>query len=580
MKAHKLLACAASAAMAVSMVGCSSGGSSDKKSSGGSSDSAKTLVVGTTQQLAGVLSPIFYTTSYDGWAINLVYQSMLQYDVNDTLVPELAEEMPEVSEDGKTVTFKLKEGIKFSDGSDLDANDVKFTFTLMADPSYDGRFTNNVNFIDGYEDYHDGDAKDLSGIEVVDDHTIVFHLNTERIDIVPTIGLQDIISDTQFGEDGYKKGDLGKYKSDTSDMLGSGAYKLNSYDKSTGASFVKNEEYTGEGDYKIERVIIKTIAEATELTSLQSGDINYLPSQIEGDIIGPASLDENLAYNHYFRPAEGYFGFNCKSGPTADQAVRQALCYATNRVEFADAYYKYPEASEELEKIKLGYQPVVYWNPVSESLGEYVTGEKKLDGLTVYDYDLEKAKSVLEEAGWKVGSDGIREKDGKKLEIKFLASEGNSVLEMLIPMIMKSYKEVGIDLKQTTVDFNTLVDTVSPTEGDKSSSDDWSIFFMAASYTSNQNVDSNSNLVGGGGDNYSGIDNKELNEALDKGMNTADQKVSDENYQKAMILENTLVPYFPIYGNEYFDIYANNVKGFKTSPLHDWSQAMDTAYIE
>ncbi|WP_290172324.1 ABC transporter substrate-binding protein [uncultured Dubosiella sp.] len=564
MNSRKLFAGLASASMLLGLAGCGS--------SGGSS-SSKPLIVGTTQELAGVFSPIFYSSAYDGWVVDMIYEPLLRYTKDSELKPYLAEEMPEVSEDGKTITFKIKEGIKFSDGTDLDANDVKFTFTLIADPSYDGRFTGTADYIEGYKEYHDGDAEDFSGIEVVDDHTVTFHLTETQYDSVSTLGGMGIISDEQYE---YKKGDLGDYKSKNDQPMGSGPYVLNSYDKASGASLTKNENYSGTGDYKIDRVIIKTIAEATELTSLQNGDINYLAENIDADVIGPASMDEKLTFNHYFRPAEGYFGYNCQNGATADPAVRQALSYATNRQEFSDAYFKYPEASDELKEIPLGYVPTIYWNPVSANLGKIVTGEEKLDGLRTFDYDLDKAKQVLEDAGWKVGADGIREKDGQKLTVKFLLSEGNSVLDMLIPIIQKSWKEIGVDLKQNTVDFNTLLDTVTPGSGDN----DWNVFFMATSYTGVENADSNYNLMSGDPNNYAGLKDEKLDAELKAGRSTMNEEQSVENYKKAMITENELVPYLPIYGTELFNIYAKNVKLTETGPVRSWAQALDSAEIE
>jgi peptide/nickel transport system substrate-binding protein len=577
MNSRKLFSGFACAAMALSLAACgSSSDSSSTSSSSSSSSSDNTLIVGTTQELAGVFSPLYYQTAYDGWVVNLVYNSLLQYDADSELQPDLAAELPEVDEDAKTVTFKLKEGVKFSDGSDFTADDVKFTFTLISDPSYDGRFSNSAVLIEGYDDYRNGDAEELTGVEVVDDYTVVFHLNTERIDAVSTLGGLGIVSDSQYE---YTKGDLGGYKDNTSEPIGTNAYVLNSYDKSTGASFVKNENYNVDDDaYAIERVVIKTIATATELTSLETGEINYFPESIEANIIGPASLDENLTFNHYFRAAEGYFGFNCSYGATADEAVRQALAYATNRKEFGDAYFAFPEASEELSEVSLGYVPTVYWNPVSATLGDYVTGDATLDGLETYEYDLDKAKEILDDAGWvDEDGDGIREKDGQKLEVKFLASEGNSVLEMLIPIISKSWKEIGVDLQQTTVDFNTLITTVDPTMDDGS---EWNVFFMAMSYTGVANTDLNGSLSTGEADNYSKISNDELDKLLADGMNTYDEAVSVENYEKAMILEGELVPYFPIYGNELFNVYATNIHDMNTGPVCGWSQALGTAYIE
>ncbi len=67
----------------------------------------------------------------------------------------MASELPLISEDGATLTFKLKKGIKFSDGSKLTSKDVKETFSVMADPSYTGLYSSNVDFVKGYTEYHD-----------------------------------------------------------------------------------------------------------------------------------------------------------------------------------------------------------------------------------------------------------------------------------------------------------------------------------------------------------------------------------------------------------------------------------------
>ena len=100
---------------------------------------------------------------------------MYEYNKKGKLVADLAKSLPEISEDGKSMTFKLKKGIKFSDGSKFTSKDVKTTFSVMADPSYTGRFANNVDFLDGYTEYHDADASSFSGIETPDDYTVVCH---------------------------------------------------------------------------------------------------------------------------------------------------------------------------------------------------------------------------------------------------------------------------------------------------------------------------------------------------------------------------------------------------------------------
>ena len=531
---------ALSLSLLLGLSGCASGTQSESNE--------KTLTVGTSQEMSGVFSPLYYLSGFDGDVINLIYQGMLKYDANSELNPDLAKEMPIVSEDGKTVTFKLKKGVKFSDGTKFTSSDVKYTFTVLSDPSYTGYLSTVPSNIEGYEDYYSGDAKELTGIETPDDYTVVFHLSSPMIDAVSTLGTQPICSDEQFD---YEKGHTKKIEKKSGEPIGTGAYKLKSFDKSKGATFVKNDKFDfKDGEYDVDRIIIKKTDSSTELSELKKGNLDLLPANIEQSKIGQASLDKDLKVSSYKTAGEGFLGFNCASGTTADQAVRQALAYAIDRESFVDNFFKYDKASDEVKKDLIGYVPEVYWNPVSKLVGSYVTGDEMLDGLTVYRYDLEKAKQILEDAGWTVGSDGIREKDGQKLEVKFLVSVDVPALETLIPMFKKSWSEIGVDLKQSSVDYNTVLSTIS----DDAQVDDWSIYFVSSSYQGVIDTDSNTTLATKNPYNFSRIQDEELDNDLKAGLNTSSEEESKEYYSKAMIRENELVPYFPLYGTKAFNL--------------------------
>ena len=528
----------------------------------------KTLTVGTSQEMSGVFSPLYYLSGFDGDVINLIYQGMLKYDANSELQPELAKEMPTVSDDGKTVTFKLKKGIKFSDGTKFTSSDVKYTFTVLSDPSYTGYLSTVPSNIEGYEDYYSGKAKEVSGIETPDDYTVVFHLSSPMIDAVSTLGTQPICSDEQFN---YEKGHTKKIEKKSGEPIGTGAYKLKSFDKSKGATFVKNDQFKfKKGEYDVDRIIIKKTDSSTELSELKKGNLDLLPANIEQSKIGQASLDKNLRVSSYKTAGEGFLGFNCANGSTSDQAVRQALAYSIDRETFVDNFFKYEKASDKIKNDLIGYVPEVYWNPVSNLVGSYVTGDETLDGLTLYRYDLDKANQILDDAGWVKGSDGIREKDGKKLEVKFLVSVDVPALETLIPMFKKAWSEIGIDLKQSSVDYNTVLSTIS----DDSQEDQWNIYFVSSSYSGVIDTDSNTTLATKNPYNFSRIQDDELDNDLKMGLNTSDEQVSKEYYSKAMIRENELVPYFPLYGTKAFNLYNKRVSGLTTGPVCIWSQAM------
>lgn len=562
--------------MAVSMTGCGS------NSNDGSKNKNNILTVGATD-LKGQFSPIYYETAYDGYAVDLIYQALLTYDVNSNLVPQIAEEMPKVEDGGKKLTFKIKKGLKFSDGSTLDANDVKFTFTVVADPSYDSRFGSTLDNIVGAKEYRDKnntDVTEVSGIKVIDDYTIEFDLLGARVDAIADIGTTfGIISDEQFKD--YKRGNTDMFKENLENPVGSGAYKLNKWDKASGASFTKNEYFPKEdGKYQVENIIIKPVETSTEYNELEKGTVDLLASAIEAKKIGPASLNENLTYNSYPRAGMGYISYNCKEGVTTDKAVRQALTYAFNRQAFVDSYYKVEEGSDDVKNGKLGYVPTTFLNPVS-ALGKYVTGEEKLDGLNTYDYDIEKAKKILDDAGWKVGSNGKRQKDGETLTIKLLsATEIADLMNNLVLLWQKSWSdELGIELKQATVDFNTLTEK---TKDDKALGE-WDVFFMAVGFTGTSLTEANPQMLStssGANGNYARMNDPKVDEYLNKGLNTADEAKAEEYYKQAIIAANDYCAYVPVYGNTYYDLYNKRVKGLKTGPVYTWADAMVDVTLE
>ena len=221
MKTSHYLKKAGAVCMAAAMMTGCAGGSSGAN--------GKTLTVGLNTGFNGIFSPLYYQTVYDDYVIEMVYQSMLSYDRDNQLQPELATEQPTISEDGSTLTFKLKKGVKFSDGSKLDADDVVLTFTAMADPSYTGRFSTYVDYLEGYKEYHEGDAETLSGVEKIDDYTVAFHLATPRIDAISQVGTFPIISNSQFKK--YKKGDTKMFEDKASKPIGTGPYVLKNFQK-------------------------------------------------------------------------------------------------------------------------------------------------------------------------------------------------------------------------------------------------------------------------------------------------------------------------------------------------------------
>jgi len=559
----KLLSVLACCVLAFTLVACG-----NSNSGRGQND---TLVVGTTR-LNGVFSPLYYLSSYDGWVVNLVFDQLMQYNENNELEPHLIEEKPTISEDGLIYTFKLKEGIEFSNGEELTAEDVKFTLSVLADPAYTGRYTSNVEYVQGYNAMRQREATELTGVQVIDDHTVEITFTEVREDNLTNVALMGIVSQASYPD--YELGNEKGLQDQNQTPIGTGAYVLNEWG-GTDAVLEKNENYWGEG-YEIPRIIMKEVEMTTEFEELRNNAIDLLPSVIEPTKVGPAYVSNNLDFNAYTRAGMGYITYNTITGATEDVAVRKALTYAFDRQAFVDAFYETPEMPEGIGT----YVPNTYQNPAA-GLGDIVRQEKEVEGLELYEYDLDKANEILDEAGWEMGDDGVRVKDGQRLEIKVLAMEAHDILNMIIPMWTSDWGAIGVDVQVALADYNTVLDKV----GQQDSLDEWNVYFMATSWLNANNGGIyrrfHSSQIFNGGDNNPRINNPELDALLDAGMREQDPERAIEIFEEVAILINDLVPVVPIYANILYDLYnADVVENLNTNTFYQWPFALRDAKLK
>ena len=542
--------------MAFVLAGCSAGGSGSGKE--------QTLTVGLFTEMNGDFSPMYYQTVNDHNVVNLVYQGLLAYDKDANLVPELAEELPTVSDDGTTMTFKLKKGVKFSDGSKFTSKDVKATFSVMADPSYTGRFSSNVDFLNGYSEYHDGDAKDVSGIETPDDYTVVFHMAKPKIDAESTLGIQKICSAKTLK---YKKGKTSNVEKNNSNPIGTGPYKLKSFSKTEGASLDRNENFEAkDGEYQISKIMIKKTDTSTEVKELENGTVDYIPDVIEANKIKSVQKNKSLSVDSYPSDRESFIIFNSYAGACSDVVVRKAIGYGFNAQEYIDNYYQIDG---------MAYKPGTFGNPVSLNNGKMIRNEEKVDGVTYYDYDVEKANQILEDAGYTLAEDGYRYKDGEKLTVRFLANKDKDSLDSLIPVLQKCLNAIGIDFKANTVEFNTVINTVQ----DDAQTDSWDATYLGFSYGSPDDTGINFILRTGATNNFGRLSDEQLDAYLDAGMYTSDNEVSKENYHNALVRQSELCGYLPVDSTKTYCLRNKNIKGMHTTSIYNWAQSIATAYI-
>ena len=348
-----------------------------------------------------------------------------------------------------------------------------------------------------------------------------------RTDAESVLGTQGICSDQTLN---YKKGKTAKIEKKNTKPVGTGPYVLKSYDKFIGASSEKNSYFKAEkGQYSVAMIMIKKTDSSTEVKELEKGTVDYIPDVTDADKISSIiqSKNKDLTLDSYNGDRTNWLYLNTADGPCKDQAFRQALAYGIDRQAYMDSYYKLDESDE-----VMAYVPSSFGNLISKTCGSIVMRKEKLDGLNTYEYNPEKAEQLLDDAGWKVGSDGIREKDGERLSIRFLSIKEKDNMDSMIPILQKDWQEIEIELKANTMEFNTINSTIS----DDNTLGDWDAGWIGFSNGSPEDTGMNDLLKSKAVDNFPRLSDLQLDADLDAGTYTSNSEQSAQVFKQAMIV--------------------------------------------
>ncbi|MCM3785305.1 ABC transporter substrate-binding protein [Neobacillus mesonae] len=504
-----------------------------------------TLIVGITSP-AGVFNPIFASTAYDIMVNDLLFESFQSINDDGTYSPRLAESI-DVSEDGLKYTFKLKPDLKYSNGSPVTVNDYYLALKMYHDSSYDGQSDPLSYKIKGGQEYFDGTADEISGVTIVDDLTVEVEV-TEATALTQVFlaGIPLIPSD-YYGE-GYTQGNLDAVKTLNDKPIGSGQYTMTSFAPGQEVVFAANPDYHL-GAPKIPNVIFKSTTDETKLAMLESGEIDMDMITADEDNVEVTQALGFLDLNIFPTNGYGYIGMNHTDPKFSDVKVRQALVYGLNRAEIVEAVY--------------GKFADVINIPQSKESWAYTE-----EGIEQYAFDAEQAKTLLDEAGWTVGSDGIREKDGEKFSIDFSATADNPVVDALLPIMTANYQDLGIEVVAEVLDFNAITE--------KATSGNFEMFFMAWGLTPDPDT---TVYTTGGAQNRLGFSNPAYDELAQQGKMELDVEKRKEIYAKAYQELNATIPDILMYQRR--DGWAINgrVNGLEITPYKDFTTDLYKAEI-
>ncbi len=428
--------------------------------------------------------------------------------------PALATEVPTVenggiSQDGLSWRIKLRPDVKWHDGQPFTADDVKFTLDLV----------NNPNFR----------AFSRAGHELVTDITVVSPTEiTWRMKKVfapyPSILSWTFIVPAHI----LAKASDPNTSSFNNSPVGTGPFKWGERQAGDHVTLTANEHYFGTGPY-LERVVFRYIPDLTVLfTQFQTGAVDYTGIQgITADHYAEAKKLPDRTIVAGVSPFVESITMNLGKPVFQDLAVREALYAGMNKQAIIDAiYYGLPKPTET-------YLPSQSW-AYNADLPKQV-------------HDPDKAKKILDDAGWKPGSDGIREKNGVKLSFTNSTTAGNHVREQAQELLQQDWKTIGADMQIKNMpaaviwgDYYNLskYDSVMVGQDQMTGPDpDVTTYYASTAIP----------VKGGGGQNTMQYANPEVDKLLAEGASTLDRDKRATIYkQMAGIIRHDL-PVLPIF---------------------------------
>ena len=420
-------AVAAMLAVSMAVTGCANSGAKDStgqnaENSGGN-DARETGDNGTREDVIVVMGPTSepeagFDPAYGWGAGEHVHEPLIQSTLTVTTADlkigyDLATDM-EVSQDGLTWTVKIRDDAYFTDGEKLTARDVAFTYNTLRD-------TSSVN-----------DFTMLESAEAPDGTTAVFHMNRPYSIWPYTMAIVGIVPEHAYGAD------YGSHP------IGSGRYIMKQLDKGQQVIFEANPDYYGPAP-NMKKVTILFMEEDAAYAAVMSGqaDLAYTAASYSDQTLPGYELlsfetVDNRGFNLPAVKAGTISGGNTGVGNdfTSDVQVRRAVNIAINR-------------DEMIEHVLNGYGSPAY--SVCDKMPWYNESAKT-------EYNPEKAAELLEEAGWKAGSDGIREKNGVKAGFTLMYPASDSVRQALAADTANQLRNVGIDVKIEGVGWDDAYD--------------------------------------------------------------------------------------------------------------------------
>ena len=453
-----------------------------------------------------------------------IHNALLELDPMMVLQPVLAESY-EVSEDGLTYTFKLREGVKFHDGTEFTSKDVQYTYDYYRDPE------NASSII--------GNFLGVESVETPDDYTAIVHMEEVNAAFAVNGATTFIVQSAyhqEVGEDTYKTA-----------PIGTGPFKLKEWRP---AEYTLLEAFDDHfrGRPKLDFLREDIVPEPSVRTiALETGDAHSAvwPLLTEDNL--RLAQDPNFVTYNSAGGSIKHFPLNNSLPQLAEKEVRQAMMLALDRQQIIDDIWS---GAAKVADSNLSPKFEFYHNP----------------DLKEYPYDPEAAMTLLDEAGWvDEDGDGVREKDGVDLSFTVTVITGDQARRPIAEVAQQFLAKVGIELEIEEAPVASIL------EGMRECTMEASLFNWTYG---GLDPDPFGTLHSDGGNNFTCYSNPKMDELIEQGVQIADPDARQPIYYEIQEIFVEEVPVLYMQVDDWYNIFSADVKG-----LPEPEEVLDALYV-
>jgi peptide/nickel transport system substrate-binding protein len=388
------------------------------------------------------LNPILVNDSPSSVVVGLMFEPLILQD------PKSGEPKPRLatwtqSSDGKTITFEINAKANWTDGKPVIGEDVLTGIKAIGKSKKTPRKSNYAD-VDGFKDYSDGKSDTIPGVKVDPANPKKVSITFTKVSCPALLDVSNYYTlPTQtYGKyvTSSSKDEIDTAPENSNPQVTDGPFKFKEWRQGDQVILTKNTDFYM-GAPLLDEYVVKVVADQTILAQqLKTGELNY--ANILPKDLADIERQDTLKVVKYISPGYTYIGWR-QNSPTApalsDKKVRQALAYGLNM----DDVIKSVLFGE-------GFKQVQHFLSVSWAYPK--------SGMNMYDYNPTKAEDLIKEAGYTKGSDGIYQKDGKKISFSILTNADNPSRVSLMQVAAEQYKKIGVEAKPKTEAFTGIVD--------------------------------------------------------------------------------------------------------------------------